>query len=174
MYKEQYFWTLRGSFQKMSPKETLSSLCSVRVSDQEKHRNVTVNVFSMFWNTYTRNMGICICHGWRRGHMLFSRHNISFFEGTIWSMKDGRLRKYLVWWFKVLAQLTAEQESLFIFVWSTNSVYTFINYKMCAGIKSGRQKTGNILSPGCLIKSNSFPMAVARYRIIRMCLYGAI
>lgn len=54
------------------------------------------------------------------------------------------------------------------------SVYTFVNCKMCGGVKSGTQETGDVPSPGCLIKSISFPMAAARYRIIRMCLYGAI
>lgn len=32
----------------MSPKERLSSLCGVGVSDQEKHENVSVNVFPCF------------------------------------------------------------------------------------------------------------------------------
>lgn len=45
---------------------------------------------------------------------------------------------------------------------------------MHEGVKSGRQETGDTLSPGSLMKFISFPVATVSDRIFGTCLDGAI
>lgn len=59
-------------------------------------------------------------------------------------------------------------------MWSTESVYTFANWKTHEGVKSERQEIGDTLSPRSLMKSISFPMAAVSNKIFRTCLDGAI
>lgn len=157
----------------MSPKERLSTLCGAGAPDQEKHENVIVNVFPCF-ETYTPGTWAfvfvmeeveVICY-FQDKPALFWRHYLEHERCQAKEILGLVVQSFgsTYCWARKFVSFCVKQDS----------VYTFINCEVCEGVKSGRQETGDILSPGCLIKSISFPMAAARYRIIRMCLYGAI
>lgn len=158
----------------MSPKERDSVVHVVWGYQRKKNMRTSLWMFSHVLNhIHQKHRNLYLSWGEETSHAIFKARQL-FFEGTVRSMKYGRLRKDKIWLFKVLAQLTAQQGSLFRYVWCTGSVYTFANWKTHQGVKSGRQETGDILSPGSLMKSISFPMAAVSNRMFRACLDGAI